>query len=183
MTYQRLHHEVLDPAILREFRTANYKLMDEDRIRCQHCYGFYWRLWFDQAQCLACQNYTAIEVTVAKEIKVGLGVFTNFNNLLQVDWIREQLGTGALEPDGAFMFNRVKDPLSDRTEFIIFKDRLRCRVTSVETMIKPEIIGYWLIGKEVKVEGKILSEEEALELVRRRNTKESNSSGDCKIFS
>lgn len=177
MTYYR---EEVEPDQLDRFKLENYKEMTDDRLRCQHCQGFYWRLWFDQAQCLACQNYTVVEVKPVKEIKIGLGVFTNFSNLLQVDWIREQLNGGPKDSiedhNTAFMHRRVKDPLSDRTEFIIFKDKLRCRVTGTETAISPEISGYWILGKVPKVEGKSLTEEEALEIVRRNADKESDGS-------
>ena len=169
MTYHRVVD--IEPSILEKYRLENYKEMTDDRLRCQHCQGFYWRLWYDQAQCQACQNYTIIEVKPIKEITIGLGVFKNFNNLLQVDWIREQLGSD--------LTNRVEDPLSNRTEFIIFKDKLRCRVTGTETAISPEISGYWILGRIPKVEGKSLTEEEALEIVRRNADKENNGSRDC----
>ena len=171
MTYYR---EEVDPDSLVAYRLENYKEMSDDRLRCQHCQGFYWRLWYDQAQCLACQNYTRIEIKPVKEIVMGLGTFKNLDNLLQVDWIREQLGLD-------LVINRVRDPLSDRTEFIVFKDKLRCRVTGTETAISPEISGYWILGRVPKVEAKSLTEEEALEIVRRNADKESNSSRDSQI--
>lgn len=168
MTYHRIVD--VEQQTLERFKLENYREMTEDRLRCQHCQGFYWRLWFDQAQCQACQNYTMIEVRPIKEVSIGLGTFKNLNNLLQVDWIREQLGND--------LAKRVEDPLSNRTEFIIFKDKLRCRVTGTETAISPQIHGYWIVGRIPKVEGKSLTEKEALEIVRRNSGKENDSGGN-----
>jgi len=167
MTYQRAEIEIEK---LDKFRLDNFKLMTDDRLRCQHCQGFYWRLWYDQAQCLACQNYTVIDVAPVKEVTIGIGTFKSMPNLLQVDWIREQLRENYL--------GRVKDPLSDRTEFIVFRDKLRCRVTGTETAISPEITGYFILGRVPKIENKSLTEEEALEIVRRNADRENHGGGD-----
>lgn len=157
--YHRL--EIKGNPNLDELRKQNYIPLTEDRFRCAHCQGFYWRLWVDMAQCLGCQNYSIIEVDCDKHLEIGIGQI-RANNLLQVGWILEQV-RDKYQVD---ITKRVKDPISDRTEFIIFKDRLRCRVTGTETLISPNISGSWILNNSPKIESKVLTEEEALKLVK-----------------
>jgi hypothetical protein len=150
-----------------EIRNENYHRMGDDRLRCQHCQGFYWRLWHDQAQCLACQYYTMIELgdnENPQQLMLSLAPYDVIPpTLLQVGWIREQL----LEKEGVDCNKRVTDPVSGRTEFIIFHDRLRCRVSAMETLIWPHIQGYWLLGHRPTVYKKLITEAEALDIVRK----------------
>lgn len=187
MTYKRIFEtHTFPPGELAMYREENFKYLEDDRMRCQHCQGFYWRLWFDQAQCLSCQHYSMLEVGVedptwmvsgTKQLEFGF-VQPVLHNLLAVQWVREQL-TGKELID---INRRIKDPLSDRTEFIIFKDRIRCRVTGTETQIKPEITAFWILKSIPKVEGKTLTGQQALDIVRQSKLKE-NADGNRDIDS
>lgn len=170
MTYKRIFDEQqFTSKELINMRLLNKQKMNDDRLRCQHCSGFYWRLWADQCQCLACQSYTVLEVGGVTENQLEFD-FIKHNglqhpfNLTAVSWIKEQLTTknGTLE-----LRRRIKDPVSGRTEFIIFKDRLKCRVTSTEILIKPQISYYWIIKEITQVKEKVITNLEALEIVKR----------------
>ena len=167
MTYHRIFEtHSYAPKELSKFKEENDTPVTEDRIRCQHCHGFYWRLWFDVAQCLACQHYAVLQV--GKPVNKDQLTF-NFvelqDNLLRVVWIRAQLTS---KETGEYTKERVKDPLTGRTEFIIFADRLRCRVTGNETLITPQITAFWLLDSIPKVKGKVLTAQEALQIVKQK---------------
>lgn len=181
MTYHRLfetHH--FSQEELKELREANYLAATEDRLRCQHCQGFYWRLWWDMAQCLGCQHYTMIEVgqkADEKQLEFGFAYNPYENTLLAVEWIAQQLNG----KDGNTPREKIKDPLSDRTEFLIFPDRLKCRVTSTETLIQPKISGYWILKEKPKVDNpSLITADKALQLVRSRQEERANDHGDGK---
>lgn len=194
MTYKRIFEEQqfsIDE--LNEIRAANKQPMTDDRLRCQHCSGFYWRLWADQVQCLACQAYTIIEVGEVLEAQLEFD-FVKHNglqyphNLTAVQWVREQLTTSQGKVE---IKRKIKDPVSGRTEFIIFKDRLKCRITGTEILIKPEISYYWIVKNIPQVKEKIITNLEALEIVKRSKREEmhvrerqqkENSSRDREVF-
>lgn len=187
MTYQRLFKDTkISDEWLNSFRTENYTEIGDDRMRCKNCHGFYWRLWADMAQCLSCQNYSIIEVGSPEgynQLEFNF-VDRRNNNLVAVAWVREQL----LSKNGVEINRRITDPVSGRSEFIILKDRIRCRITGTETLISPEITGYWIIHTVPKLEGKTISNEEALKIVREsksnnnREAKENDSSGDRAVI-
>lgn len=175
MTYKRIFEEQqfsLDELI--ELRDNNKQPMTEDRLRCQHCSGFYWRLWADQAQCLACQAYTIIEVGELIDAQLEFD-FIKHNglqhphNLTAVQWVQEQLTTNQGKVE---LKRKIKDPVSGRTEFVIFRDRLKCRITGTEVLIKPEISFYWIVKGIPQVKEKIITNLEALEIVKRSKREE-----------
>jgi hypothetical protein len=160
---------------LQELRDNNYKEMTGDRMRCQHCQGFYWRLWHDQAQCLACQDYSAIEVgKFENSNQLILPIDLMPNSLLRVDWIREQL----LGKNGIDDNKRVLNPVSGRSEFIIYADRLKCRVTGIEILIQPEITGYWIMQHWTAISNRVVTDEEALNIVKQSKEDSHARNGD-----
>lgn len=154
-----------------QLRVENYREMTVDRLRCQYCQGFYWRVWFDMVQCVGCRSYTMLEVgedVNPDQLEFDFVENHSSNTLLSVAWIREQIFDPANEH--LAIDTRVKDPLSGRSEFIVFSDRLRCRVTGTETELNPKIRAHWLMDRLPQHKNKVLGAKEALAIVKERKS-------------
>lgn len=168
MTTRRI---VIDEKLFEKYREVNVRKMTNDRLRCQYCQGFYWRVWIDQIQCIGCQYYTMIEVgeePMKKQLEFPFMFMTQEplanDTLLTVKWIRAQLRG----PNGIEVHRRIKDPISGRSEFVVFKDRLRCRVTGSEVQLVPRIKRYWIVKSLPSAwEQRMITAEEAFELVKK----------------
>lgn len=171
MTYSRLFEkQKFSQDKLQTFRESNLQTMTDDKLRCQSCQGFYWRVWIDQAQCVSCQQYTMIEIgdrSASGQLEFDFvrqdAVDAYDGTLLNVPWVREQLRSA----EGFDVRRRIKDPLSGRSEFVVYRDRFRCRVTGYEIAVVPNIQKYWLLkALPRKKPNRFITTEEALNLVK-----------------
>lgn len=111
----------------------NYRLLKpSERMRCDACNSIYWRIFYDRAQCMGCKSLTRFETD-------NTAFKCYYHDLRDVPWVRWQTSKYS---DG-----RVRDPLRKRSEFIVYKNLLRCRVGGTELMINPQLKGYWFYGK------------------------------------
>ena len=151
-----------------KFKEQNYHEMPAaDRLRCQACKFFYFRLWYDRAQCLSCRRYTRLEVGEPENPKqvqllkdeTAEGVKLIQPDLRRVSWVRLSLSK---QKD-----QRVRCLNCTRAEFTLYKSHLICRWCRTEIMLAPGLTGFWLLADQSEVKPKITSEKEALKLVSR----------------
>lgn len=119
-------------------------------MRCSACNSIYWRLFYDRAQCMGCRSLTRFE-TASSDVR------TYYKDLRDVTWIKWQ--------QSKYTDGRVRDPLRKRSEFVVFKNLIKCRVGGTELMIHPQLKGYWYYGK-VKEEFKTMTPNQILEQLK-----------------
>jgi len=151
MTYK---FEVLDNEKDNFSKKNNYvELKPGERMRCAACNSIYWRLFYDRAQCMGCRSITRFE-TDQKDFKCY------YHDLRDVPWIKWQINKHA--------DNRVRDPLRGRSDFVVYRNLLRCRVGGTELMINPQLKGYWYYGK-LQEEFKTMTPSQILKYLKSNN--------------
>lgn len=134
------------PIINIAYKSENWKPFPvDDRLRCQACNGIYWRLWEDAAQCMGCRSYTGIV------IDGPTGTFRD------VKWAAFSLLTDT----------RLRDPVSGKSEWIVFKDKIRSRSNKQELIVSPTIQGTWLMVAKTEIPSKAMNSKEAIEVFKK----------------
>lgn len=134
------------PTIDPKYKTENWRVFPgDDRLRCQVCHGIYWRLWEDVAQCMSCRSFTAVEVG---------GPTGTMHDVKWADF--------ALQTD-----TRIRDPLTGKSEWIIYRDKLRARTNGQELVLNPPITGTWLAATAPVLPSKVMNSREAIEVIKK----------------
>lgn len=129
MTYRL---EPIDKELDKFSKKENYRdLKPGERMRCDACNSIYWRLFYDRAQCMGCRSITRFETESVQGRRPG--------DLRDVTWIKWQTGK--------YQDGRVRDPLRKRSEFVVYRNLLKCRVGGTELIIHPQLKGYWYYGR------------------------------------
>lgn len=124
--------ESIDSKLDLQAQRENYKeLQPNEKLRCSACNSIYWRLFYDRAICMGCRSIT--------RLRTESGGVYRCHDLRDVSWIRWQVNK--------FRDGRVRDPITKRSEFIIFRHMLKSRVGGTEFLIHPQIKGTWYYGK------------------------------------
>jgi hypothetical protein len=151
MTYKLVE---LDKELDKFSRKENYQeLKLGEKMRCAACNSIYWRLFYDRAQCMGCKSLSRFDTDNSTTM-------CYYHDLRDVTWIKWQVGKYA---DG-----RVRDPLRKRSEFVVFKNLLKCRVGGTELLIHPQLKGYWFYGK-VQEEFKTMTTAQILAYLKNNN--------------
>lgn len=136
------------PELDLKYKAENWQdFPQDDRLRCHVCRGIYWRLWDNVAQCMGCRSYTGLEVNGPT------------GSLRDVEWIKF-----AMESSND---NRVRDPISGRSEWIVLFDKLKGRTSEQEMVLNPTIKGTWLMAKKIDLNHKALNNKEAISVIKK----------------
>lgn len=136
------------PIIDIKYKSDNWKDFPEaDRLRCQCCNGIYWRLWEDVAQCMGCRSFTGFELNGPT------------GTMKDVKWAEVSLQSDT----------RIRDPISGKSEWVIFRDRLRARGTGQELILEPTVKGTWLMSPAVKLAKKLLNSKDVISAFKKSN--------------
>lgn len=129
MTYKL---EPIDAMMDYMARKENYhELKAGERLRCQACNSIYWRVFYDRAQCMGCRSITRVVVEKTRP--------KAFGDLRDVTWITWQVNK--------FKDGRVRDPITKRSEFVVYKNLLKARIGGTEFLIYPQLLGSWFYGR------------------------------------
>jgi hypothetical protein len=63
--------------------------------------------------------------------------------------------------------NRVRDPISGRSEWVVMHDKLKGRTSNQEMVLNPTIKGTWLMAKTVALPNKAMSTREAINAIKK----------------
>lgn len=137
----------LTPEQESKYKSLNYQpVPTDDKVRCPVCRFFYWRLWFDRAQCLGCRTYLMLEAGKGKDLRA-------------VAWVAKAI---ELTHD-----HRVHCPGCARTEYTLRQDVLKCRWCARQFGLKPVLTGTWALVKLDPIPASVVDPALATKLVSR----------------
>jgi hypothetical protein len=94
---------------------------------------------------MGCRSYTGIEL------------FGPIPSLRAVQWINFALSTD----------DRIRDPISGKSEWIVFHNRIKARNNGQELALSPCLKGTWFMGKVPKVNKKVMTNKEAIDVLKK----------------
>lgn len=130
-----------------KFKESNYRLLEAGKkLRCHRCNGIHWRVFYNAFQCMGCRSWTAFEMAHGGDLR-------------SIFWVAAQM---ADETDG-----RVFDPISKRSEFVIYDDRLTSRISGTDLMFGTnEIKATWLLRAWPQKKPRVLKGKEIVRLMK-----------------